>query len=223
LGWDQRHAQLFTGTNRFFAPAYRAHLVGEWIPALDGVEQKLQSGARVADIGSGFGTSTILMAQAFPKSTFVGFDYHAGSVAAANQAAEDAGVADRVRFDVASAQTFPGENYDLIACFDCIHDMGDPVAAASRILRALASDGTFLMVEPFAHDRLEDNLNPVGRIFYGVSSMVCTPASLAQDGALGLGAQAGEARLRAVFEEAGFGSFRRAAETPFHLVFEGRR
>jgi SAM-dependent methyltransferase len=223
VGWDQRDAQLFTGTNRFFTPAYRAHLVGEWIPALDGVEQKLRAGARVADIGSGFGTSTILMAQAFPASTFIGFDYHAGSVAAANQAAKDAGVAERVHFAVASAQAFPGENYDLIACFDCIHDMGDPVGAASRILKALAPDGTFLMVEPFAHDRLEDNLNPVGRIFYGVSSMVCTPASLAQEGALGLGAQAGEARLRAVFEEAGFGSFRRATETPFHLVFEGRR
>jgi SAM-dependent methyltransferase len=222
VGWNQRSARLYAATNRFFTPSYKAHLINEWIPAVTGIEAKLRSGASVADVGAGFGTSTILMAQAYPKSRFRGFDYHPDSVAAANRAAQEAGVADRLRFEVAPADGFPGSDYDFITCFDCIHDMGDPVGAAKHIAGALATDGTFMMVEPFAHDQLEDNLNPVGRIFYGVSSVVCTPASLAQSGAAGLGAQAGEARLREVADQAGFGSFRRAAETPFHLVFEAR-
>ncbi len=162
------------------------------------------------------------MARAFANSHFTGFDYHQGSIDAANRAARDSGVADRVRFEKATAQAFPGKQYDFITCFDCIHDMGDPVSAAAHIRAALKPDGTFMMIEPFAHDRFEDNLNPIGRIFYGISSMVCTPASLAQEGALALGAQAGEARLRDVFERGGFGHFRRATETPFHLVFEAR-
>ena len=223
IGWDQRDVGLFSGTNRFFTPSYKAHLIGEWLPALEGVDAKLRSGASVADVGAGFGTSTLLMAAAYPNSRFRGFDYHAGSVDAANRAASDAGLSERVRFDVASAANFPGGPYDLITCFDCIHDMGDPVGAVAHIREALGPQGTFMMVEPFANDRLEDNLNPVGRIFYGISSVVCTPASLAQDVALGLGAQAGEARLQAVCREAGFEKVRRAAETPFHLVFEARR
>jgi SAM-dependent methyltransferase len=202
---------------------YKAHLLGEWLPSLNGVEAKLRSGASVADVGAGFGTSTLLMAAAYPNSRFRGFDYHAGSVEAANRAAHAAGLSERAHFDVASATDFPGASYDLVTCFDCIHDMGDPVGAAAHICEALADDGTLMMVEPFAHDQLEDNLNPIGRIFYGVSSMLCTPASLAQDGAHGLGAQAGEGRLRDVFAAAGFDKFRRAAETPFHLVFEARR
>jgi SAM-dependent methyltransferase len=223
VGWDQRHAALFAATNRFFTPSYKAHLLEEWLPALDGVTAKLRSGARVADVGAGFGTSTLLMAAAFPNSRFAGFDYHAGSVEAANRAAREAGLADRVHFDVASATDFPGGPYDLITCFDCIHDMVDPVGASAHIRAALSPDGTFMMVEPFAHDQLEANLNPVGRIYYGISSVVCTPASQAQDGAYGLGAQAGEARLQTVVREAGFANVRRAAETPFHLVLEARR
>lgn len=222
FGWHEHDQRLFGATERFFRPGYNAHLVPEWIPALDGVEAKLQAGASVADVGCGLGTSTIVMAQAYPKSQFVGYDYHDGSIAAARRAAEKAGVTDRVRFEVASAQAFPGKDYDFIACFDCIHDMGDPVGAAKHIREALKPDGTFMMVEPFANDKLEDNLNPVGRVFYAASTILCTPASLSQDVGLGLGAQAGEARMRAVFTEGGFTRFRRATETPFNLVFEAR-
>ncbi len=222
FGWHEHDQRLFGATERFFRPGYNANLVASWIPALDGVEAKLRAGARVADVGCGLGTSTIVMAKAYPNSHFEGFDYHDGSIAAARAAAERAGVSDRVRFEVASAQTFAGSGYDFIACFDCIHDMGDPVGAAAHIRGALKPDGTFMMVEPFANDKLEDNLNPVGRVFYAASTILCTPASLSQEVGLGLGAQAGEARLRAVFEEGGFTRFRRATETPFNFVFEAR-
>jgi 2-polyprenyl-3-methyl-5-hydroxy-6-metoxy-1,4-benzoquinol methylase len=222
FGWHEHDQRLFGATERFFRPGYNANLVANWIPALDGVEAKLRDGALVADVGCGLGTSTIVMAKAFPKSRFEGFDYHDGSIAAARKAAERAGVSDRVRFEVASAQTFAGSGYDFVTCFDCIHDMGDPVGAATHIRAALKPDGTFMMVEPYANDKLEDNLNPVGRVFYAASTILCTPASLSQDVGLGLGAQAGEARLRAVFEEGGFTRFRRATETPFNLVFEAR-
>ncbi|HEY0615666.1 MAG TPA: class I SAM-dependent methyltransferase [Candidatus Elarobacter sp.] len=222
FGWHQHDERLFAATERFFRPGYNANLVPNWLPALEGVEAKLRAGASVADVGCGLGTSTIVMAQAFPKSRFTGFDYHDGSIAAARAAAEKAGVADRVRFEVAAAKAFPGAGYDLITCFDCVHDMGDPVGAALHMRRALAPDGTLMMVEPFANDALDGNLNPVGRVFYACSTLLCTPASRSQEVGLALGAQAGEERLRAVFEEAGFTRFRRATETPFNLVFEAR-
>jgi SAM-dependent methyltransferase len=222
VGWHEHHHDLFEGTERFFRTGYSAHLVEEWLPALDGVVQKLENGASVADVGCGLGASTILMAQAFPTSTFMGYDYHAASIDAARQRAQDAGVADRVRFEVASAQAFPGEGYDLVAMFDCLHDMGDPVGAARRVRAALDPDGTWLIVEPFANDKVEDNLNPVGRVYYSASTLVCTPASLSQEVGLGLGAQAGEKRLRDVVTAGGFTRFRRAAETPFNLVLEAR-
>ena len=194
----------------------------QWLPALDGVVARLEAGARVADVGCGLGASTILMAQSFPRSTFAGFDYHEPSVRWARESAARAGVAERVTFEVASAQAFPGRDYDLVAVFDCLHDMGDPVGAARHVRGTLTADGTWMIVEPFAHDRLEDNLNPVGRVFYSVSTLVCTPNSRAQDGAMCLGAQAGEARLRDVATRGGFARFRRAAETPFNLVLEAR-
>ncbi len=222
VGWDQHDKRLFAATERFFRPGYSANVTTNWIPALDGVDAKLRAGASVADVGCGLGTSTIIMAKAYPKSRFVGFDYHDGSIDAARNAAKAAGVDDRVRFEVSSAKAFPGRDYDFIACFDCIHDMGDPIGAAMHIRKALKRDGTFMMVEPFANDRFEDNLNPVGRIYYGASTFLCTPASIAQEVGAALGAQAGEARLRAVFEEAGFSRFRRATETPFNLIFEAR-
>jgi 2-polyprenyl-3-methyl-5-hydroxy-6-metoxy-1,4-benzoquinol methylase len=221
-GWHEHDARLFAATERFFRPGYNAHLVPEWIPALEGVDEKLRAGASVADVGCGLGTSTIVMAQAYPNSRFVGYDYHEKSIDAARAAADRAGVSDRVQFEVASAQAFPGEGYDLIACFDCIHDMGDPGGAAAHIRAALAPDGTFMMVEPFANDKLEDNLNPVGRVYYAASTIICTPSSLAQNVGLGLGAQAGEARMREIFTGAGFSRFRRATETPFNLVFEAK-
>ena len=222
FGWHEHDPQLFSATERFFRPGYNAHLIPEWIPALDGVDAKLRAGAKVADVGCGLGTSTIVMAKAYPKSTFVGYDYHEGSIAAAREAARKAGLEDRVRFEVASAQHFPGTGYDFIACFDCIHDMGDPAGAAAHIRAALKPDGTFMMVEPYAGDSLSDNLNPVGRIFYAASTVLCTPASLSQEVGLGLGAQAGEARMRSIFTGAGFSTFRRATETPFNLIFEAR-
>lgn len=222
FGWHEHDERLFPATERFFRPGYNANLVTTWIPALEGVDAKLRAGARVADVGCGLGTSTIVMAKAYPKSTFTGFDYHRGSIEAARKSAATAGVGERVSFEVATAKAFPGSGYDFIACFDCIHDMGDPVGAALHIRQALAADGTFMMVEPFANDALEDNLNPVGRLFYAASTMLCTPASLDQEVGLALGAQAGEKRLRAVFEEAGFARFKRATETPFNLVFEAR-
>jgi SAM-dependent methyltransferase len=222
VGWHEHHHDLFSGTERFFRPGYAANLVSSWIPALDGIEAKLQSGARVADVGCGHGASTILMAQAYPNSEFAGFDYHDASIEHARTAAAEAGVAERVRFEVASAKQYPGESYDLVCMFDCLHDMGDPVGAAAHVLETLAPDGTWMIVEPYAGDRLEDNLNPVGRVYYGASTLVCTPASRDQEVGLALGAQAGETRLREVVSAGGFSRFRRAAETPFNLVLEAR-
>jgi SAM-dependent methyltransferase len=222
VGWNRRSECLFCGTARFFRTGYKHHLVQEWLPALDGVMDKLAHGAMVADVGCGHGVSTRLMAEAFPKSRFFGFDYHEGSIAAARQAARQAGLSDRVTFEAQSAKTFPGNGYDLICFFDCLHDMGDPVGALKHVRRTLAPDGTCMLVEPFANDRLEDNLNPVGRVYYAASTMICTPASLDQEVGLALGAQAGEARLREVARQAGFSSFRRATETPFNLILEAR-
>jgi SAM-dependent methyltransferase len=222
VGWHEHDPGLFEGTERFFRPSYAAHLVSTWIPALEGVEAKLRAGARVADVGCGHGASTILLAEAYPASTFIGFDYHEPSVSWARKAASRAGVGDRVRFETSSSTSYPGTGYDLVAFFDCLHDMGDPVGAAKHVLGTLDRDGTWMIVEPFAHDRLEENLNPVGRMFYGASTLVCTPASLAQEVGLGLGAQAGEARLREVVTAGGFTRFRRATETPFNLVLEAR-
>lgn len=222
VGWHEHCADLFQGTERFFRPSYAAHLVSSWIPALEGVEAKLQAGAKVADVGCGHGASTILMAKAYPKSQFVGFDYHAPSIESAWRAAEKVGLADRVGFQVAWAKEFPGKGYDLVAFFDCLHDMGDPAGAAGHVRETLAPGGTWMIIEPFAHDRLEQNLNPVGRVYYSASTLVCTPASRAQEVGLALGAQAGEARLREVVMQGGFKSFRRATETPFNLVFEAR-
>jgi SAM-dependent methyltransferase len=222
VGWHEHCADLFQGTERFFRPSYATNLISSWIPALDGVEAKLKAGAKVADVGCGHGASTILMATAYPKSQFVGFDYHAPSIESAWKAAEKAGVQDRAGFQVAWAKGFPGKNYDLVAFFDCLHDMGDPAGAAAHVRESLASDGTWMIVEPFAHDRVEQNLNPVGRVFYSASTMICTPASRAQEVGLALGAQAGEERLREVVMQGGFKSFRRATETPFNMVFEAR-
>ena len=222
VGWHQHDDRLFSGVLRLFRPGYAAHLVDEWLPALDGVVDKLQAGASVADVGCGLGASTIIMAQAFGRSTFLGVDTHEISIADARQAAAEAGVAQRTRFEVASAQELPGAGYDLVCLFDCLHDMGDPVGAARRIRQAIAPDGTVLLVEPMAGDGLEDNLNPVGRTFYGLSTVICTPGSLAQDVGLGLGAQAGERRLGEVLREAGFSRVRRATQTPFNLILEAR-
>jgi SAM-dependent methyltransferase len=222
VGWHEHDAGLFTGTERFFRPNYRAHLIGEWIPALTGVEEKLKAGATVADVGCGLGTSTILMAQSYPRSKFVGFDYHPASIELARKAAADAGLSDRVRFEVSKAKDYPGSNYAFVAFFDCLHDMGDPQGAAAHVLQSLAKDGSWMIVEPFAGDSLEQNLNPIGRIFYGASTMLCTPASKSQEVGLGLGAQAGEKRLSQIIKAAGFTQVRRAAETPFNIVLEAR-
>lgn len=222
VGWHEHDGCLFAGTERFFRPNYRAHLIGEWIPALGDVEAKLKSGATVADVGCGLGTSTVLMAQAYPKSKFVGFDYHPRSIELAREAATKAGVSDRVKFEVAKAKDFPGKNYDFVAFFDCLHDMGDPEGAARHVLQSLNPKGAWMIVEPFANDKLEDNLNPIGRVFYGASTMLCTPASVSQEVGLALGAQAGEARLTKVMKSAGFTQVRRAAETPFNIVLEAR-
>ncbi len=222
LPWGEHHTCMFSGTERFFRPGYRAHLVAEWLPALDGVVEKLRAGAKVADVGCGHGASTVIMAQAFPASRFTGFDYHAPSIATATQRAVEGGVEDRVQFIKASAKDYPGADYDLICYFDCLHDMGDPVGAARHARATLKPDGTVLLVEPYANDTLEENSNPVGRLFYAASTFICTPNSLSQEVGLGLGAQAGEARLRKVFNEAGFSRFRRATETPFNLILEAR-
>ena len=222
LGWHEHVHDVHEGCERFFRPGYNANLVVAWLPALDGVVEKLERGARVADVGCGHGASTILMAQAFPQSTFVGSDYHEGSIETARIRAEEAGVAERVRFETAPAAGHPGGGYDLVTMFDCLHDMGDPVGAARKVHELLAPDGTWMIVEPAAGDRVEDNLNPVGRAYYGFSTLLCTPASLSQEVGLALGAQAGEARIREVVEAAGFTRFRRVAETPFNLVFEAR-
>jgi 2-polyprenyl-3-methyl-5-hydroxy-6-metoxy-1,4-benzoquinol methylase len=221
VGWHEHVHDVHEGCERFFRPSYNANLVSEWLPALDGVEAKLQRGAVVADVGCGHGSSTILMAQAFPNSTFVGFDYHEGSVETARARASAAGVADRVRFHVAPAAGYDG-TYDLVTMFDCLHDMGDPVGAARHVLGTLARDGTWMIVEPNAGDQVQDNLNPVGRAYYGFSTLLCTPASLSQEVGLALGGQAGEAKIRNVVERGGLTRFRRVAETPFNLVFEAR-
>ncbi|HYR40397.1 MAG TPA: class I SAM-dependent methyltransferase [Methylomirabilota bacterium] len=222
MGWHEHDHRLFEGTERFFRPGYAVNLVPTWIPALEGVQAKLEKGGRVADIGCGHGSSTILMAKAFPASRFVGFDYHAASIDSARQAAMREGVGDRIGFEIASAKDYPGTGYDLVAFFDSLHDMGDPVGIARHVRQSLAPGGTWLLVEPFAHDRLEENLNPVGRMYYAASTMLCTPNSLSQEVGTALGAQAGEARLKKVATEAGFTRFRRAAETPFNLVLEAR-
>jgi SAM-dependent methyltransferase len=222
VGWHEHDHGLFAGTERFFRPNYRAHLISEWIPALEGTEAKLKAGAKVADVGCGLGTSTILMAQAYPKSTFVGFDYHDGSIKMAREAAAKAGVEDRVKFEVARAKDYPGKGFDFVAFFDCLHDMGDPEGAAKYVKESMAPDGTWMIVEPFAHDKLEDNLNPIGRVYYAASTMLCTPASLSQEVGLALGAQAGEGRLSKILKAAGFSRVRRAAETPFNIVLEAR-
>jgi SAM-dependent methyltransferase len=222
VGWHEHNDDLFAGTERFFRPGYSANLVSAWIPSLQDVETKLQSGALVADVGCGHGASTMIMAEAFPRSRFVGFDYHDASVDHARRAAQQAGLNDRVSFEVAAAKQFPGSDYDLICMFDCLHDMGDPVGAAAHVRQAIAPDGTWMIVEPYACDRLEENLNPVGRVYYGASTLVCTPASRDQEVGLALGAQAGESRLGEVVREGGFSRFRRAAETPFNIVLEAR-
>lgn len=222
VGWHEHHHDLFAGTERFFRPGYAANLLPSWIPSLDGAQDKLAAGARVADVGCGHGASTILMAQAFPRSTFVGFDYHGASIEHARAAAADAGMDGRVSFEVATAKAYPGTGYDLVTMFDCLHDMGDPVGASAHVLDTLAPDGTWMIVEPYAGDRLEDNLTPVGRVFYGASTLVCTPASRDQEVGLALGAQAGERRLREVVTGGGFTRFRRATETPFNIVLEAR-
>ena len=223
LSWGDHHPCLFSGTERFFRPGYRANLVSSWLPALDGVVPRLEQGAKVADIGCGHGASTIVLAQAFPKSTFHGFDFHQPSIDQARQRARDAGVGERVSFSKATAKEFPGHDFDLVCFFDCLHDMGDPLGAARHAHAALKPGGTVLLVEPFANDSLDENLNPVGRLFYAASTCICTPNSLSQEVGLGLGAQAGEKRLRHVFMEAGFREFRRATETPFNLVLEARK
>jgi 2-polyprenyl-3-methyl-5-hydroxy-6-metoxy-1,4-benzoquinol methylase len=222
MGWHEHHPELFVGTERFFRPGYAANLIAAWIPALEGVESKLKKGARVADVGCGLGASTILMAQSYPKSEFTGYDYHDKSIETAKQRAKDAGVGGRIKFEIAKAKDYPGKDYDFVTFFDCLHDMGDPAGASKHVRSSLKSDGTWMIVEPFAGDKLEDNLNPIGRAFYGASTLLCTPASLSQEVGTALGAQAGEKRLREVVTSGGFKHFRRATQTPFNLIFEAR-
>ena len=222
LGWHEHHSELFVGTERFFRPGYAANLIGSWIPALEGVKEKLERGGTVADVGCGLGASTILMAESYPKSTFFGFDYHDKSIETARQRAKDAGVGERIQFKTAKAKDYPGKDYDFVTFFDCLHDMGDPVGAAAHVRSTLKNDGTWMIVEPFAGDKIEDNLHPIGRAFYGASTLLCTPASLSQEVGLALGAQAGEKRLQEVITAGGFKRFRRATQTPFNLIFEAR-
>jgi SAM-dependent methyltransferase len=222
MGWHEHAEGVFDGCEKFFRPGYAANLVSSWIPALTGVKEKLEAGARVADVGCGKGASTLLMAKAFPNSRFYGFDYHDKSIKGARESARRDGIADRVTFAIAAAKDFPGKEYDFITVFDCLHDMGDPVGAAAHVRQSLAKDGTWMIVEPFANDRLEDNLNPLGRVYYSFSTLLCTPCSRSQEVGLCLGAQAGEARIREVVTAAGFSRFRRAAETPFNIVYEAR-
>ena len=222
MGWHEHNDGVFHGCEKFFRPGYAANLVSSWIPSLDGVKQKLEAGARVADVGCGKGASTILMAKAFPNSQFFGFDYHDKSVEAARESAKRQGLADRISFAVSKAKDFPGNDYDFVAVFDCLHDMGDPVGAAAHVRQSLAKDGTWMIVEPFANDQLKDNLNPVGRVYYSFSTLLCTPCSRSQEVGLCLGAQAGEKRIRDVVTSAGFNRFRRATETPFNIVYEAR-
>jgi len=222
MGWHEHEDGVFHGCEKFFRPGYAANLVTSWIPALRGVQEKLEAGAQVADVGCGKGASTLLLAKAFPKSEFFGFDYHDKSIEAARESARRNGVADRVTFEVAKAKEFPGKDYDLVAVFDCLHDMGDPIGAAAHVRQSLAKDGTWMIVEPFANDQLKDNLNPLGRVNYSFSTLLCTPCSRSQEVGLCLGAQAGEARIREVVTSAGFKRFRRATETPFNIVYEAR-
>jgi SAM-dependent methyltransferase len=222
IGWHEHDGGVFVGCEQFFRPGYHANLVPSWIPALEGVEAKLTAGAKVADVGCGLGASTILLAEHYPNSRFVGCDYHAGSIELARKRAADAGVADRISFEVASAQTFGGSGYDLVATFDCLHDMGDPLGAATHVRQALAPDGTWLIVEPFAGDEPVDNLNPVGRVYYNFSTFLCVSNALSQPGGYSLGAQAGERAIRELVTGAGFTRFRRASETPFNIVYEAR-
>jgi 2-polyprenyl-3-methyl-5-hydroxy-6-metoxy-1,4-benzoquinol methylase len=222
FGWGEHHEDVFVGCEQFFRPGYIANLVPSWIPALHGVEEKLRRGAKIADLGCGLGASTILLAQAFPESELVGSDYHDRSIELARKRAADAGVADRVRFEVASASTFSGSGYALATTFDCLHDMGDPLSTARHVKEALDPDGTWMIVEPRAGDTVSDNLNPVGRVFYNFSTQLCVPSALSQPGGYALGAQAGEAAIREVVTTAGFTRFRRATETPFNVVYEVR-
>jgi SAM-dependent methyltransferase len=222
MGWHEHVDGVFHGCEKFFRPGYAANLASSWIPALSDVKQKLEAGGRVADVGCGKGASTLLMAKAFPKSRFFGFDYHDKSIEAARESAKRQGLSDRVTFEVAKAKDFPGKDYDLVAVFDCLHDMGDPVGAAAHVRQSLAKDGTWMIVEPFANDQLKDNLNPVGRVYYSFSTLLCTPCSRSQEVGLCLGAQAGEARIGEVVSNAGFSRFRRATETPFNIVYEAR-
>jgi SAM-dependent methyltransferase len=222
LGWHEHDQEVFTGCEQFFRPGYVANLVSGWIPALDGVDAKLRAGAKVADVGCGLGASTILLAEHYPQSEVMGCDYHEGSIELARKRAAEAGVADRISFDVASAQDFTGSGFDLVTTFDCLHDMGDPVGAARHIRQALADDGTWLIVEPAAGDTVASNMNPVGRVYYGFSEFLCVPNALSQPGGYSLGAQAGEQAIGEVVAQAGFTRFRRATETPFNLVYEAR-
>ena len=222
MGWHEHVDGVFHGCEKFFRPGYAANLVSSWIPSLQDVKAKLEAGARVADVGCGKGASTILMAKAYPKSKFMGFDYHDKSIEAARETAKREGVADRVTFEVSAAKNFPGKDYDFVAVFDCLHDMGDPIGAAAHVRKSLAKDGTWMIVEPFANDHLKDNLNPVGRVYYGFSTLLCTPCSRSQEVGACLGAQAGEARISEVVKSAGFARFRRATETPFNIVYEAR-
>jgi SAM-dependent methyltransferase len=222
MGWNEHDEGVFHGCEKFFRPGYAANLVSSWIPALTDVKQRLEAGGRVADVGCGKGASTLLLAKAFPKSKFFGFDYHDVSIEGARESAKREGLADRVTFQVAKAKEYPGRDYDFVAVFDCLHDMGDPVGAARHVLQSLRKDGTWMIVEPFANDKLKDNLNPVGRVYYSFSTLLCTPCSRSQEVGLCLGAQSGEARIRAVVTGAGFTRFRRATETPFNIVYEAR-
>jgi 2-polyprenyl-3-methyl-5-hydroxy-6-metoxy-1,4-benzoquinol methylase len=221
IPWGDHDGCLFCGTAKFFRPGYQAHLVNEWLPALDGVVEKLERGAKVADVGCGYGISTQMMAEAFPNSTFIGYDYHEGSIQQARESAAEAGLTN-VHFELATAKDYPGNDYDLVCFFDSLHDMGDPEGAAAHVKQSLKSDGTWMMVEPFAHDCLEDNLNPVGRVYYGFSTAICTPGAMSQEIGLALGAQAGQTKLGEVVAAGGFKRFRRAAETPFNLILEAR-
>ena len=222
MGWGEHDEGVFHGCEKFFRPGYAANLVASWIPSLHDVKQKLEAGARVADVGCGKGASTILMAKAFPKSHFFGFDYHDKSIEGARETARREGIAERVTFEVSKAKEYPGKDYDFVAVFDCLHDMGDPVGAAKHVRSSLRIDGTWMIVEPFANDELKDNLNPVGRVYYSFSTLLCTPCSRSQEVGLCLGAQSGEARIREVVTSAGFSRFRRATETPFNIVYEAR-
>ena len=222
MGWHEHDDGVFHGCEKFFRPGYAANLITSWIPALHDVPGKLEAGARVADVGCGKGASTILMAKAYPRSRFMGFDYHDKSIESARESARREGVADRVTFEVAKAKDYPGKDYDFVAVFDCLHDMGDPTGAAKHVLQSLSKDGTWMIVEPFANDQLKDNLNPVGRVYYSFSTLLCTPCSRSQEVGLCLGAQAGESKIREVVTLAGYSRFRRASETPFNIVYEAR-